>query len=297
MNIKITIATICLVLIIGATSSYFFIKNLRINSENKKNNEQISALAEKSIKEGLRGIGNPIQWVKNQSSDKEYSKNIKDAFSNIKKEDSQESTMGALNTAAKIQIAATTSQIAANINNINPKNLENLDYLISEMKKSGVKQNMSDEKLLALEKAIREVMATSTDLTAEFYKNVNIKYINAESKGFFKKILSMFSFIKISNAAIRVVPFGGRVILATPCTCSLGVWIITFEPTQPTYATFLSYISGTQLFSSYIPTPHTAQHFLGFYLPGAQACYFYAGTTCVPFPSWGTITPDVGSSI
>lgn len=311
MNL-IKFGAIIFIVTAGLAGSYLIVKNSLISSDIDLDRKENFVNQTKNLPQELQGLDmeNPIQWVENQSSDKEQSKNIEDVFldiknvslearkivENLKKQIGNiapELTTNALKTATK-------SQITANINNTNPKNLENLDYLISEMKKIGVKQNINNEKLLEVEKAIRETAATSTDLTAEFYKNVNIKYTNTESNGFFKKLFSILEpildFIKVSNAGMGL-PFGGKVIMAIPCTCSPDVWYVILTPLSPTYATILSYISGTQLYSNYVPVPHTTQNFLGFYEPGVPACWFVCSECCTLAPTWGMITPFVGSSI
>lgn len=185
---------------------------------------------------------------------------------------------------------------------VNPNSI-NLEYALSEIKKVGKRQGMSDAQLSTLEKIIREKTETTTDLTKEFFKKANIKtygtvssiYDISKTDGFFGRIFTMLGIVKIANALGS--PWGGKVITAWPCTCPPDIWLLTITPLPPTYAAVLTYIGGTQLFASYIPTPHTGQSFLGFYEPIIQMCYEYVGTACTVVPSEGFISPEVGSSI
>lgn len=318
MNIKIV--AIGLFLIVAVSSLYFFyggflfLQNKNIN-QGEKNSSQIlqTSVSLENKKNNFNNIQNIIRWVGNrldnqkditdltgaENNDSESKKIIEDLWRQTEGISQELNADSLKKTNSSQELSFQAPEIK---NNINPRNLENLDYSISEIKKIGAEQNVSNENLIAVEKAIREIAATSTDLTAEFYKNANIKYINEESGGFFKKIFlalkSMFgvNFIKTSDAAL-LAPFGGTTLLAVPCTCSAGVWLVTLKPLPPTYATLLSYISGTQLFLSYIPVPYPKREFLGFYVPGVQACYFYVGITCVPAPNWGMMTSFLGSSI
>lgn len=188
----------------------------------------------------------------------------------------------------------------------NPNSI-NLEYAITEVRKVGKSQGVSDAELDTVEASIRTVAATSTDLTKQFIETATISSQRADlnirnhrfaidTNNLFGKVLVKLGVVKVAHAAIPL-PFGGTIALAVPCTCSPGVvWLLTMKPLPPTYATVLSYVSGTQLFASYVPTPHPAQSFLGLYSAGTQACYMTA-TPCVPAPNWGMITPDVGSSL
>lgn len=299
MGIKIV--AIGIIIISGIIGANFIIQNSLIKNVNLSDvSLDTGDVSGEKSQENLK-IENPIKWVDNP-------KNISEAISEIKKAGSEigkavkdlkqqigniaqekESTTSTLKTVTSSQLIATSSQ-AVNINNI--------DYLISEMKKAGAKQNMSDEKLLAAEKAIREIAATSTDLMAEFYKSVNVKNAKIGGlEGFFEKILSVFDFIETSKAE-SFPSFGGAVVSAVPCTCSPSVWLLGITPLAPTYATVLSYISGTQIYSNYVPTPHTGQYFLGFYAPtsASLSCWMTADP-CTFMPDWGLIMPIVGSTL
>lgn len=186
-------------------------------------------------------------------------------------------------------------------NGVNPNSI-NLEYALSEIEKVGRKQGMDDARLSVIEKIIREKTATTTDLTKEFFTTANIKYAGVQSynklkvDGFLGRIFTILGVVKIAEA-ITGSPWGGKVVTAWPCTCPPDVWLLTITPLPPTYATVLAYIGGTQLFATYIPTPHTGQSFLGFYEPAIQVCGEYVGATCTVVPSEGFISPEVGSSI
>lgn len=193
------------------------------------------------------------------------------------------------------------------VNTATNPNSANLEYAITEVRKIGKEQGVSDAELATVETSIRAVAATSTDLTKQFLETVTIssqradltildRRITIHTDTLFGKALVKLGIAKVAHAAVPL-QFGGTIAVALPCTCSPGiVWLLTMKPLPPTYATVLSYVSGTQLFAYYIPTPHTLQSFLGFYSAGTQMCYMTA-TPCVPAPNWGMITPDVGSSL
>lgn len=190
-------------------------------------------------------------------------------------------------------------------------NLVNLEYSISEIRKIGKSQGVSDAELAIVESAIREATATSTDLTKQFLQTANISQKPATTqppvsratlniKNIVGNILTKFGIAKIAHATVVAPsPFGGTLIGAIPCTCSADVWLLTMKPLPPTYATVLSYVGGTQLFAYYDAgiAPHTAQSFLGFYVGGLQSCWMATATPCAPAPNWGTITSHVGSSL
>ena len=190
-------------------------------------------------------------------------------------------------------------------------NLTNLEYSISEIKKIGKIQGVNDAELAAVESSIREVMATSTDLTKQFLETANISRKHAAKhfpsprvtlsiKNIVASFLTRLGIAKTAHAiVVAPSPFGGTLVGAIPCTCSPDVWLLTMKPLPPTYATVLSYVGGTQLFAFYSAgaLPHTAQSFLGFYVGGLQSCWMATATPCAPVPNWGTISSHVGSSL
>ncbi len=194
---------------------------------------------------------------------------------------------------------------------MNP-NLKNLEYAITEVKKIGAKEGVSSSDLALVEQSLRDVSATSTDLTKKFLETVvtskaqaqidvlNTK-LSVKPNSFFGKVLVRLGVAKIAQA-VAPVPFGGTVVFAAPCTCAPLAWLVVINPLPPSYATALSYILGTQVFMtnvaplSVIP-PHIAQSFLGEYIVGAPTCRMVVPPGCVVVPTWGTISPFVGSSL
>lgn len=190
-------------------------------------------------------------------------------------------------------------------------NLVNLEYSISEIKKIGKIQGVSDAELAIVESAIREVTATSTDLIKQFLETANISQkpittqdpsprITLNIRNMVENVLTKLGIAKIAHATVVAtgVPFGGTLVGVVPCTCSPDVWLLTMKPLPPTYATVLSYVGGTQIYMHYETgaLPHPAQSFLGFYVPKLQSCWMTTATPCAPAPNWGTISPNVGSS-
>lgn len=194
---------------------------------------------------------------------------------------------------------------------LNP-NVKNLEYAIAEVKKIGVNEGVSSSDLALVEQSLRDVSATSTDLTKKFLetivtskKQAHIDVLNTKlpvnPHGVVGKMLVSLGIAKIAHAAAPV-PFGGTVLFAAPCTCGPVAWLVVINPLPPSYATALSYILGTQIFLtntlplSVVP-PHIAQSFLGEYLAGVQSCRMVVPPGCVTVPTWGVISPLVGSSL
>lgn len=184
----------------------------------------------------------------------------------------------------------------ANLNTLNE------EYSIAMINALGKKQGYSDSDLQQVEAAIRQELATTTDLQRKFLNQINAQ-ANASHdsplmsllKQVVGKGLSFLGFPAVANASTGA-PFGSaEIATAVICTCSDGIWLITMEPLPPTYAAVLAYQSGSQRYSNY--TLPFAQAVLGTYTPGVQICYMYAGTSCVPAPNEGFINPLVGSSL
>jgi len=112
-------------------------------------------------------------------------------------------------------------------------------------------------------------------------------------------ILSLiFAFSLPSRASAQGLPFGGLVTAFFPCTCSftLAVWF------TPLYLGGPIVVTGPLVYSPYSTIPYgnflvgvPGTWEIGSYLPGAQACWMYAGLTCFPFPVVGLMT-KVGTS-
>jgi hypothetical protein len=214
---------------------------------------------------------------------------------------------------APTQTTASVSPVntVTSVVSTNP-NLKNLEYAITEVKKIGVNEGVSSSDLALVEQSLRAVSATSTDLTKKFLETVvtskkqaHIDVLNTKLSvkpdSFLGKTLVRFGIAKIAHA-VAPVPFGGTVVFAAPCTCGPEAWLVIINPLPPSYATALSYILGTQIFLtntlplSVLP-PHSAQSFLGEYLAAVPSCRMVVPPGCVVVPTWGTITPYVGSSL
>lgn len=105
----------------------------------------------------------------------------------------------------------------------------------------------------------------------------------------FEKIIDYFT---PEKAYAFGTPFGGRILFSYFCTCT-GNWLITLQPMGPTYATLLTYYSGTQMYMGYnLPF---SLNVLGQYTQGST-CQIYIVYGCATLPSQGMISPTVGSS-
>lgn len=121
----------------------------------------------------------------------------------------------------------------------------------------------------------------------------------------FLSALFLGVYISPSLASAQLLPFGGLVSVATPCTCPgfIGNLWIYFTPfwfgksSIPASGSvvYVPYVS--QLYSWYEIGVPTTWH-LGSYVPGVQACFMVVpppGTGCVPLVSAGVIF-QVGTS-
>ena len=95
-------------------------------------------------------------------------------------------------------------------------------------------------------------------------------------------------FPKRSNA---IIPFGGNILMVTPCSCTAG-YLIKVGPPVPGVFIYQPGVSILYpLFQIYRPGPWV----LGFALPGG-VCKIYVGKGCAILPAEGTIA-EVGTSI
>jgi hypothetical protein len=177
-------------------------------------------------------------------------------------------------------------------------NAAQIGNFIAAVDALGKKQGMDPAKLIAVEGAMRQVAATSTDLKQYFLLHANIKDASTmatikEPRDLGQRILAMLGLYTPAEAGLGVA-FGGALLSAVPCTCAPDIWLIFLEPLPPSYAAVLSYAAGTQMFASY-NSPLTT-HLLGIYEPGAPACWFYVGIACATPPQEGYITPQLGSA-
>jgi len=194
---------------------------------------------------------------------------------------------------------------------VNPNTI-NLEYELALVLKVGREQGVSDEKIQQEIQNIREIVATTTNLSKTFFRVMATAQTPAPTLSFTEKtsrslktlFLETFSLLGLgpverARAAAAVTAFGGHIVFVYPCTCTGGkVWRITLAPPlPPSLAVFLDAPVGTQKFASY-NSPLKGIYDLGFYTPQAVSCMMYYGLTCAPnvIPGWGTITPFTGSS-
>jgi peptidoglycan hydrolase-like protein with peptidoglycan-binding domain len=175
--------------------------------------------------------------------------------------------------------------------NANP-NQALLPSILADIETVGAKQGTKASAIKAAQDAVTKQLATSTDLRAAFIKQVTSTKMSLapQSQNLLARIDASLGNIflpRIAHAAIGL-PFGGLLLAAVPCNG--GIWNVYITPLPPTLVVTLSYLSGSQLFSSY-NIPFTSS-MLGFYEPGPGACVI--GT--VPVPAEGYITPFVGSA-
>lgn len=91
--------------------------------------------------------------------------------------------------------------------------------------------------------------------------------------------------INVKPARAVGIPFGGLVTSMTYCTCS-GNFLVALSLPRPGLYTYSPYSSF--LFMNYLVAP--GSWLLGTYIPGVQACWFYVGAGCAPFPNLGVIS-------
>lgn len=203
-------------------------------------------------------------------------------------------------TAPSISAIPTTSTGSSQATALQNPNLKNLDGFLAALESVAIKQGSSASGIATMKEQVMKVVATTTDLQAVFEKMVQSQSNQTIRDDSFlgrtlatmEKALETVFLPERANAAVPVVPFGGALLSAFPCKCS-GTWIIYISPLPPSYATVLTYVLGSQAFLSY-NIPYTSW-LLGSYAPGAGVCLVPA-TPCYPLPSWGKITPMVGSS-
>ena len=143
-----------------------------------------------------------------------------------------------------------------------------VDEILEKMRKAGASPTQETENVL------REVLEEPGPLTRLFFDLI------------------------LPERAYALTPYGTLVNVPIPCVCTGGtVWqmyltgYIYGVPTEFT----LDYVVGTQGFLSY--TIPIAQHQLGYFIPGGASCVQGFPPACVPVPSFGTVSPVVGSSL
>ena len=95
------------------------------------------------------------------------------------------------------------------------------------------------------------------------------------------------------------LPFGGRIVYATPCTCSFGVWLIIVFDYRTMSPLNLVYIPGVSMLYAYYNIFTPGPSILGTYTPSSGQCWFYVGLGCSPYPTIGNLNflPGTGVSV
>ena len=194
-------------------------------------------------------------------------------------------------------ISVLTSEIKEN------PNKKNLDVFLSAIDRVAEKNGRSSSVTAAIKDQIRRDIATTTNLQDTFINIVqkqvsaslptlaSTPYIDDFVYNITRSLKTSF-FPKKVEAQVGT-DFGGALLFSFFCNCSAN-WLLTITPLPPTFATLLTYQTGSQAFLSYnIPI---TTWLLGKYQTGAGICLIYVGTGCADLPSEGMITPFVGSS-
>lgn len=175
-------------------------------------------------------------------------------------------------------------------------NQKHLDVVLAAIDRVGKSQGFSADSLAKAKQVVIEQMATSTDLNSKFLETVrrDLSKAPAPVKNFFADLMKPVqdTFIKKVSAAGIDTPFGGALFMSMYCTQSQNWWLV-IQPMAPSYATLLTYQTGSQLHLGY-NIPITTE-LLGKYTPGAPCIQGFC-PYCVTMPSQGMISPNVGSS-
>lgn len=192
----------------------------------------------------------------------------------------------------------TVTDAAATSSLVSPENpnQKNLNIILAAIERVGREQGISDEKISMAKQIVIAEAATTTDLNKKFIDAVEkaISSAPVQTRSTLSKIwepLRIALFGRKAEAAIAT-PFGGRLLFSMYCTQSQNWWI-GVQPLPPSYATLLTYQTGTQIHLGY-NIPLTTQ-LLGQYSFGAP-CIQGVCPFCVTMPSQGMILPNVGSS-
>ncbi len=192
--------------------------------------------------------------------------------------------------------------ISPSISQQNP-NLENSDAFLATLEDLAKQKGYDQSQILTMKEAVKAGFATTTDLKrkflAEFAQHFPVSSTPLSFSSLFPKsslwdkVMSRLTLTNTAHAQVTGTPFGGRILFTFLCTCTEN-WLIWLTPLPPSYATLLTYYTGTQAYLSYnLPF---ALNMLGKYTTGAGQCSFYYGYGCATLPSQGQITPMVGSS-
>ncbi len=103
------------------------------------------------------------------------------------------------------------------------------------------------------------------------------------------------SLVLLPSLAFATVPplldFGGFALFTVPCTCSATEWhwfAPLFLAAVPVTGPMVYVPYATVPFANYTPYLPGIEY-KGAYMPGVQACWQYAGVTCVPMPAVGAM--------
>jgi peptidoglycan hydrolase-like protein with peptidoglycan-binding domain len=176
-------------------------------------------------------------------------------------------------------------------------NQKHLDTVIAAIDRVGKSQGFSAENLAKAKQIVVEQAATSTDLNGKFLETVRKDMSKAPQpvRDFFARIMKPIqeTFVKKASAMGIDTDFGGALYFSMFCSGSLNWWL-TVQPLAPSYATLLTYQTGSQLHLGY-NIPVTTE-LLGKYNQGMGPCIQCAGPYCFTMPWQGLISPNVGSS-
>lgn len=110
-------------------------------------------------------------------------------------------------------------------------------------------------------------------------------------------VVATYSIFKYTKG-IGLLPFGGRVLTAIPCSCggsAVGGFNVFLTISPPVGGQFL-YAIGTQAYLNKNLGFGTGMWALGLYTPGG-VCMVLSPKGCSPLIPIGTITPTVGTSL
>ena len=202
--------------------------------------------------------------------------------------------------------ATTTAGTVATSSN---PNLVNLDKYVAKLGEVTLQSGLPSETVALIQKKARDEALTMNfqQVYAERVKaalqkrnaTTSQSMINRLVQGAIASIQDMFA-IHVANAFVPT-PFGGFVTYVNPviCDCDPAItqlFVAIPDAPPPVSNIFLTYLDGSEAFPYYtLPLEGVAT--VGFYSAAVQACYTYIGYSCILVPSFGQITPVVGSSL
>lgn len=105
-------------------------------------------------------------------------------------------------------------------------------------------------------------------------------------------LISLFFLINPIFSFSQTIPFGGKILMTMPCTCS-GGWYISFFDNGTKVTTPIVFQYGVSRLNSNYNMYTSGVSILGSYVTGGT-CLIYAGTSCISIPVFGMITPFPG---